>query len=502
MMTLFEGFAGAHGTYEAEDAKNGSVKKEIKRTAKTLRSPVTLDLWKQHIAGDRMLGIISIREDSNCRWGAIDIDRYDIDHQQLVVRLDELKVPACVCKTKSGGAHVFLFFSEPVPAADVMSRLRELAAALGYGDSEVFPKQDTIKTDRGDLGNWLNMPYSAGNKTVRFCVRADGRGMALESFLTYAEGRRISHGQLMALVFYTPKPEFADGPPCLEHLAGVGINEGARNNGLFALGVLAKKMSPDAWEELVEKWNRDIVRPPLPHNEVALVVKGLKKQAYNYKCHDAPIVSFCNMALCRTRKHGIGPSGAAKIIESISILDTDPPLFFVALKTGGVVECDGSTLLAPRGFQEKVLLQLRQVIPLYKTDEWLRQVQICVENATLIEAPKEVGVSGHFEDLLERFCTDRHAGESRDELLLGKPWVDEDRERVYFRLRDLQDHLNRSRFHELTRAQIVTKIREFGGAADFFNIRGKGVNTWWVPRSKFTWQESEVAPADVEDSPL
>lgn len=502
MMALFEGFSSAHGTYETEDARSGSVKREIKRTAKTVRLPVTEEVWQQHIAGSRNLGIITIREDSKCRWGAIDVDKYDIDHQALVQKLEELKVPAVVCKTKSGGAHIFLFTSEPVPAGDMMSRLRDLASAIGYGDSEVFPKQDTVRPDKGEFGNWLNMPYAGGNDTVRYAVRPDARGMSLDSFLKFAEGRRIDHERLMSLVFSVARPEFADGPPCLEHLSGTGIGEGARNNGLFALGVLAKKIRPDDWEKLLEDWNRKVLLPPLPSGEVGLVIKGLKKQDYNYKCHDQPIVSFCNMPLCRTRKFGIGPGGAAKIVESISILDTDPPIFFVALKTGGVIECDGATLLNPRAFQERVLVQMRQVVPLYKTDDWLRQVQVCVENATRIEAPREVGIIGHFEDLLEIFCTDRHVGETKDDLLLGKPWVEESRGRVYFRLRDLQDHLERSRFRDLSRGQVVTKIREMGGNSDFFNIRGKGVNCWWVPSGKFTWQQESLPTADIDESPL
>ena len=136
-----------------------------------------------HLDGERPLGIIAIREDSTCLWGAVDIDKYDLDHAQLVRDLAELGAPAIVCKTKSGGAHVYLFFSEPIPAQTVIDKLRELASALGHGDAEIFPKQAQVLLERGDLGNWLNMPYFDSRRTERYAVESDGRGMSVEMFL-------------------------------------------------------------------------------------------------------------------------------------------------------------------------------------------------------------------------------------------------------------------------------------------------------------------------------
>jgi hypothetical protein len=502
MMELLAGFAGAHGTHGDTDSRPGSVKKEIKKTARTVRDPVTERLWDDHLEGVRPLGIITIREDSTCMWGAVDIDAYDVVHTDVVRALAEKKVPSVVCRTKSGGAHVYVFFSEPVPASEVMVRLRELASAIGHGGSEIFPKQDQVLIDRGDLGNWLNMPYFGADTTSRYAVRPDGRGMSLSEFLRVARSQRMSRRVFLDLVFRETLPAMADAPPCLEHLCSVGIGEGQRNNGLFALGVLAKKVDPDKWETLLEGWNHAYLRPPLPSGEVAAVIKGLKKKAYTYKCSDQPIVSHCNMALCRSRKHGVGAGGGAPVVESVSVLATEPPLFFVNMRTGGTVECNSTVLLSPRDFQRVVLEQQRQVIQLYSLDEWLRHMQKCVESATIIEAPREVSTTGHFEELLERFCTDRHAGETQDDLLLGKPWHDETQGRVWFRLRDLQTMLDRSGFRSLTRSQIVTRIRSMGGGTHFFNLRGKGFNTWFVPAAAMQWQTEGVEVPRGEESPL
>ena len=74
-----------------------------------------------------------------CHWGAIDIDQYDVSHKKLVEILRSNKIPAVVGRTKSGGAHVWIFLNEPITAEDMQSRMVELSAALGFAGSEIFP---------------------------------------------------------------------------------------------------------------------------------------------------------------------------------------------------------------------------------------------------------------------------------------------------------------------------------------------------------------------------
>lgn len=503
-MGVFAGLMTAHGTHGDSARRAGAAKVEIRSSARTVRDPVTESLWDQHLSGERALGIIPIREDDTCLWGAVDIDKYDLVHSELVARLAAKSVPAVVCRTKSGGAHVYLFFSEPIPAEVVVAKLRALAGSLGQGDAEVFPKQTHLCLESGGLGNWLNMPYLGGDRTDRYAVREDGRGLSIGQFLAIARQSRMTLLQLQGLSFADSVPELSQGPPCLEHLASVGVARGQHisNNSLFAFGTLARRMQPEGWEQLLEDWNRRFFRPPMPSAEVIAVIRSLLKKEYSYKCGDQPLIAHCNLPVCRSRKFGVGPGGSARLVESVQILDTSPPLFFALLRTGGTVECDSRTLLDPREFQRAVLTQLRQVAPLYKLDDWLSHIQACVEGATLIEAPREVSLVGQFEDLLEQFCTDRHVAEVAADLLLGKPWRDTKRQRVSFRLRDLQEHLRRAGFVAFERSQITTRIREMGGGTDFHLLRGKGVNVWWVPESKLQWASGGAQVPRVEETPL
>ena len=72
-MALFSGHTGAYGTYDI-DGKNTGLK--VQGTAVTKRAAVTEQLWDGHLSGTKGIGIVPIREDNSCLFGAIDIDEY------------------------------------------------------------------------------------------------------------------------------------------------------------------------------------------------------------------------------------------------------------------------------------------------------------------------------------------------------------------------------------------------------------------------------------------
>ena len=137
------------------------------------------------------LGIIPINEDNQCVWGCVDIDSYaGFDHKQLIDKIKQFKLPLAVCRSKSGGAHVFLFSAKPVAAERMRDKLTEIKTLLGYGGSEVFPKQIQLKSS-DDTGNFLNLPYFGGEDTTRYAFRYDGEAATLEEFYTiYSEKKQ------------------------------------------------------------------------------------------------------------------------------------------------------------------------------------------------------------------------------------------------------------------------------------------------------------------------
>jgi hypothetical protein len=131
---IFSGLTIAYGQYQPGDRGDNGTKQKGK--AFIVRKTVTDELWTNHLGGEGpALGIIPITENNDCRWGCIDIDEYDLDHVSLIKSIRNLKLPVVLCRSKSGGAHVFLFTKENIPASLMQSKLKQMALVLGYEGS-------------------------------------------------------------------------------------------------------------------------------------------------------------------------------------------------------------------------------------------------------------------------------------------------------------------------------------------------------------------------------
>ena len=250
--SIFNGLDRAYGQYKSEGPKaNG----KIGGKAFILKEPVTDKLWADHLEGkDPSLGIIPIRDDSTCSWGCIDVDTYPLDYKKIIAHIRELKLPLVMCRSKSGGAHIFIFLKEPVQASLVRDKLTEWSAEIGYANCEIFPKQVEIKADRGDTGNFLNLPYHNGNNTNRYAFNDDGSGSSLDEFFKLYDTYAVDQETLLSTKVKRKKEvkELEDGPPCLATLMSQGIPEGGRDNTLYQYAVYAKKKWPNEWQAKVD----------------------------------------------------------------------------------------------------------------------------------------------------------------------------------------------------------------------------------------------------------
>ena len=155
MMNLFRGQDRGYGTYDLTGSvvdkvtgKNVAVPYKIA----TVKQPVTADIWAGHLNGESAIGIIPIRDDSTCYFGAIDVDIYkDFDSVSFIKNIYNKGLPLVPCRSKSGGLHLYLFLKDAAPAEMVRKKLQAMAGFLGQGDAEIFPKQDTVLADRGDM---------------------------------------------------------------------------------------------------------------------------------------------------------------------------------------------------------------------------------------------------------------------------------------------------------------------------------------------------------------
>jgi hypothetical protein len=363
-----------------------------------------------------------------------------------------MKLPFVVCRSKSGGAHLFLFLKEYYPAVDIRDYLGEMAAALGHSNCEIFPKQDQILVDRGDVGNFINLPY----------FDADNN-----------------------------KKEFDDAPWCLRIFFNLGIPEGQRNKVMFHAGKYAIKKFPESWKQMLETWNQKYCSPPLPASEIVTIQQQHEKKDYEYLCRDEPMQSHCDKKACKQAKYGIGGHDTLPEIGGLTILKSEPRLFFLDVD-GKRLELSTEQLQMPIQFQRACIEQIDFMPPLFKPGDWQVLVNNLLSTATSIEASEELTLTGQFKELVETYCTSRIRAKSPEEMTMGKPWTEDDL--TYFTMKGLQEFLKQRGFTTFNRPQIQQRLKDLNHDSKCNGMKkikmddGKwnSLRVWWVPKFETT----------------
>ena len=459
---IFEGFNEAHGytykTGERDDRGKEKVKSGFERKI------VTDELWQKHLDGEPpALGIIPINENNQCKWGCIDIDICNLDHKKLIQKIKKQNLPMVVFRSKSGGAHVFIFVKEFVSAKLMRIKLKAIAELLGYHSSEIFPKQDEVLVKEGHLGSFLNLPYHGGIKSMRYALDENGDALQLEEFIEVYDRVSLTEVSLDELKITKPKVKevFEDGPPCLNKLAEDGFGEGSRNNALFNIGVFYKKIDPDNWKDLLEEANQRYVNPQLKAAEVLGVIKSLERKGYDkYRCKDAPINSVCQSGLCKTKKHGVGfEDEQLPDLKNLTKITSNPPEWFLEVD-GKVIKLKSEELHNPNMFALCCLDQANIVVASVQPRDW-RQVILkeLLENLQEIKPLESLNHDNQLENLLYDFTVNRPAARTKEDMLNKMSWTDDNHS--YFRLEDFFNFAKRNNW-ELDKTKTGNLLKQAG----------------------------------------
>jgi superfamily II DNA or RNA helicase len=130
-------------------------------------TPVTDEVIQDHLEGSHTIGIYPLLSDETCCLLAADFDKQSWmeDAAAFLETCRQMDIPAVIERSRSGnGAHVWIFFSEAVPASaarklgcylltETMTRRHQLGM-----DSydRLFPNQDNLP--KGGFGNLIALP--------------------------------------------------------------------------------------------------------------------------------------------------------------------------------------------------------------------------------------------------------------------------------------------------------------------------------------------------------
>ena len=241
---------------------------------KYVRAKPTIELYQQHLEGKISLGIVPITEDSTCKFGALDLDDhhnkpegYKFDFKKLIEKIIFLELPLTVCKSKSGGAHCYLFLDQHYKAKEIQHILKKFVYALGYEGVEIFPKQKKLSPT--EQGSFINLPYKGGNS--RNLLDAEGKCLNVAEALEYSSLRVTNMENLNKYRL-------------LDHGKGQ-----FRNERTFAYGSFAKKHYGSDWDKRVVEYNDLFNIPPLEDKELfSTVIKSNQKKDYSNGAKESP----------------------------------------------------------------------------------------------------------------------------------------------------------------------------------------------------------------------
>ena len=470
---IFEGLKIAYGQYQKGDRdENGKQKGK----AFIVRKDVTDELWENHLRGvGNALGIIPITESNTCKWGCIDIDEYNFDHKALVDNIRSNNFPLVVCRSKSGGAHVFLFTKDFIPASTMQNTLKKMAFTLGYEGAEIFPKQTEILVERGDTGNFLNLPYHNDMKGLRYAIKDDGEAATLEEFFELYD--KYAQTELKEIKVEKKKIDeaFVDGPPCLNRLAIDGFGEGARNNALFNIAVYYKQSNPDTWEDLIVKANLEYMKPPLSNGEVQQLIKSVNRKGYDkYRCKDAPINSVCNSGLCRMKKYGVGyDEEQIPPLGNLIKYASTPPQWFLNVGESRI-ELKTEQLYNAGLFALACLDQANLIIPVPKPKDWKNYyLKPLMDNLQEVEALQSLNPKNQIHSLLQDWTTNRQSARTMEDVFNKLPYTDEERIFTYFRIEDFYNFCKKNNW-ELDKIKTGNLIKQLDCFAEEIRPELKG----------------------------
>lgn len=494
LLSLFASNPRSYGQWNPDTTKSSTVKEKA----------ADAKIMARHLAGKMGLGLVPILDDARTMWGALDIDNHkdkskDIDISAIERVVVEHGLPMVPCRSKSGGVHLFIFFSEPVRATIARRYLKSVAPLFEVEVDCIFPKQDALPEDSTvpsglAYGNWINLPYFGGDETNRYAW-ISGKRAEIELFLTHAQALKITQTDLEDRM----AGDLREAPPCVQSFAQEPIGEGeSRNNALTQVIIWLKRQSPDKVEEMAYDYNAKYFDPPLPHSEAKKTIKFGLSKTYRYMCSQEPMKSRCNRELCKKRKYGIRQADelAARIDpNNIEITDivresTEPSRWLVTYR-GQRIALDVDAVIDLSRFQ-KALANKGIAFPTIPKLEWEMIRMKIIETTTVIAPPPDADVAGMTYVRLQDFIKSkadyyvRKGHEINDVdrggLLLGKPVVFESDgiRYAYVISSAFRDHLKRNRSEDLKGTALWHAMKDRGVEDTRIKVGGSVHRVWVV----------------------
>jgi hypothetical protein len=381
--------------------------------------PVTKEVYREHLNGGNGLAIAPLTDIGDkrnvCFYAVIDIDVYDVNYKWLVRRLYDLGFKFAAFLSKSGGLHIYFFFGEPEPgdkAIEVLNKIVEVfgldrlyTTDKGKNKVEIFPKQAAYVSENSK-GSCLFLPFynSAKKDGCRTkMISAEGTLLGIKKALSVIDGMFTSVREIGETLSGLP---YSDSPFCIQMvlLTGALTENSGRNEFLFTAALYLKlKLGKDFRNELEEMNN--CLEAPLEQKDVDRIYKSATEQDWQIwgRCKKSPMSEYCDRALCRKRKFGVGRDkdnyvSNVEFGKIVRVMAEEPYYLWDARLAGSEeykqVRIDGEAdLLNQKVIQKACIRYLNQTPITTKMIIWEAKVNECLALLEEIKVARETDTS-------------------------------------------------------------------------------------------------------------
>ena len=442
-----------------------------------------------------------IKDDSTCRFGAIDIDNYEYNLGDVIASIYKDGFPLVPCWSKSKKLHLYIFFSEDTPADDVKDILGWYRDAFACDKkTEIFPKQSKT-TDTNTFYSWINLPYFASDDMTnwRKMINEEGELATLQQFMERAEKCRMTFDEHKAVIKKYP---YWDAPPCL--LSGLllrDIGPGFRNNWLFSIGVYLRLKDENCdLDTLLTEINGEL-HEPISENELrATVLSGLKKKSYFYQCAQ---LNRCNKVNCRKLEFGIESSQSTGLeYGSLTQVMTDPPYYEWTVNGQKMMFWSETEILMQTKFRALCLRQLHLVPRRVKDERWSDIVTRACEHIEVVYPTQSEGdfsAGSTFLDLVYTYFNGRRHADNMTQLALGRVYVDDIEKEYVFTAKSFMEFITKKNdFKQYTPVEMRVRLQQLGAFKDgmYWHMPMKSIPETGVKNVDIDFRDKETGKED------
>jgi hypothetical protein len=436
---------------------------KVKGQALTEKRKFTDKDFADHEQGKIGLGLSPLLSDNTVMWAAIDIDIYkDFSVENFSKKYKSL--PVLCCKTKSGGLHIYLFFTKRQKAKSVQNFCKTLGELMGFTDFEIFPKQNDIPAER--QANWINLPYFGD---TRKCYH-NGKPQTMEQFYNLIEKNKITGFKSVLNKF-----QFYGAPPCIVKLGSQEIVPGYRDIALLNIGVWFREKFKKDWSERLRKFNQGLSNPIDDRELEKNIIGQLEKGKVWYQCK-TELKDFCESENCRLHEKIVFKNFE---FEKIVKLDTVPPIWKMYINNK-IISLTTAELFDQRRLGLIIAERLDKVWPLIKDADWRKIIDEKFSEMEVEEAPEDAKEFSEFLDTVKDFCLTQSNTRDDNDLFAGK--VINYKGQNIFRSEGLRKYLKMKGLARYTGNKCFQLIQqELLGGARTKRVGEKTVRVWYIP---------------------